>query len=189
MTSVLVTPPAVEPLALADMKTVLRVDGDAEDATIEGLLAAARTHVEGLTGRALITQAWRIYLDEWPRSGITRLHPAPVASVDAVTLYDEDGFASLLDPADYDVDTAQAPGRLRLRQRQCPQRAMNGIEIDLTAGYGAEPGNVPAPLRQAIRMLVAFWFEHREAAQLAVVSAPVAHGVAGLVNPYRVLRV
>ena len=38
---------------------------------------------------------------------------------------------------------------------------MSGIEIDLIAGYGNDGSNVPEPLKLALKMLVAFWFENR----------------------------
>ena len=36
-------------------------------------------------------------------------------------------------------------------------------EIDFTAGYGSSGVDVPQPLRQAIRLLVTHWYEHRSA--------------------------
>ncbi len=42
-----------------------------------------------------------------------------------------------------------------------PGRPLQGIELDIRVGYGNDPEAVPSPLRQAIRMLAARWFEHR----------------------------
>jgi uncharacterized phiE125 gp8 family phage protein len=42
MTAVLVTPPAVEPVTLAEAKLHARVDGASEDQRILGLIRAAR---------------------------------------------------------------------------------------------------------------------------------------------------
>ena len=47
---------------------------------------------------------------------------------------------------------------------------------------------VPAPLRQAMLMLVGHWFNAREAAAEERFE-PVPHGVAALLAPYRRLRV
>ena len=41
------------------------------------------------------------------------------------------------------------------------ERRHQAREIDLRAGYGASGQAVPAPLRLAIRMLAARWFENR----------------------------
>ena len=63
------------------------------------------------------------------------------------------------------------PARLVLRRRRAALAgaAANGFEIAFIAGYGDAPPDVPAPIRHALKLLVAHWFEHRE---------PVALGVA-----------
>lgn len=189
MTAVLVSPPAVEPVGLAEAKLHLRVDSASEDDRILGLVRSARSHVEDATGRVLIEQGWRIHRDAWPRAGIVRLAPAPLIAVDAVTVYDVDGVPRVLSPDAYAVDAASAPARLRLDSGAvAPGLAMNGIEIDVTAGYGPLADDVPTPLKQAILMLAAHWFEQREAAMMGVVSNEVAFGVSRLLARYRLVR-
>jgi uncharacterized phiE125 gp8 family phage protein len=190
MATFLTRPPAVEPVTLAEAKAHLRIDGAEEDGLLGRLIAAARGHVEGRTRRVLIEQGWRMSLDAWPpRGGAVRLAPAPLISVEAVTVYDADGLPRVLDAADYTVDAASVPGRLKVGAAGArPARAINGIEIDLTAGYGTDGAAVPADLRQAVLMLVAHWFEHREAARIGAVAAPVAMGVEMLLAPFRVAR-
>jgi uncharacterized phiE125 gp8 family phage protein len=55
--------PAAEPITLAEAKAWLRVDGTDEDTLITALIAAARTHVENFTRRALITQQFEVSFD------------------------------------------------------------------------------------------------------------------------------
>ena len=186
MVAILTRPPQAEPVTRDEAKAHARIDGDAEDATVDALITAARVEVENRTGRALVSQGWRIVRDVVPRDGLVRLAPAPVASVDAVTVYAEDGTPSAVPVETYRVDTASSPGRLALRGCST-SRAMNGLEVDVTCGYG-EPSDVPAPLRQAVLMLVAYWFEQREAAAVGAVTGAVASGVAALTAPYRMQR-
>jgi hypothetical protein len=61
---------------------------------------------------------------------------------------------------------------------------ISGIEIDVVAGYG-DAADVPEPLRQAIRLLVAHWFEDRMLVGAA--EAPLPKTVDALIAPYRVL--
>jgi uncharacterized phiE125 gp8 family phage protein len=189
MTAALITPPAVEPVALADAKAHLRIDSTADDALLTAALVAARVHVEALTRRVLIEQGWRLYRDAWPPGGTLSVPMAPLISVDAVTVYDADGDPTVLDEEAYTVDAVSVPGRIVLTGSVvAPGRAANGIEIDVTAGYGASSLDVPGPLRQAIMMLVAHWYEHR--------GGPVGYDMAGyilpqgfeaLIAPYRLL--
>lgn len=191
MSAVLVTPPLVEPVTLADAKLHARVDGASQDQAILALITAARGYVEEATGRVLIEQGWRIYRDDWPAAGVVRIRPSPLVRVDAITVYDAEGTPGVVPASDYEIDVTSVPARVRMARGVVilPGREINGIEIDVTAGYGAAAEDVPAPLRQAILMLVAHWFENREAAQHGVAAAEVAHGVSRLVGPYRMVRV
>ncbi|WP_321341793.1 head-tail connector protein [Breoghania sp.] len=184
MPSILISPPAGEPVALAEAKTFLRVDHDDEDALIEALVSAARLQVETATGRALMTQSWRTVLDGWPKRRVIRIARAPVASIDAVTVYDGEGMASVLDAGLYSLDAASRPARLAVSdQAPAPGSAVNGIEIDFTVGYGSAATDVPGPLRLAIRRLVAHWYQHRDGAEEGDMPGPVA----ALIAPYRLL--
>lgn len=62
----LLVPPAVEPVALADVMAFARVDSDPGDGVLQRLLLAARQRVERDTGLALISQTWVAVLDRWP---------------------------------------------------------------------------------------------------------------------------
>lgn len=50
------TPPATEPISIADAKAYLRVDFPDDDALIAGLISRARSYGEMVTGRAYATQ-------------------------------------------------------------------------------------------------------------------------------------
>ena len=62
----LVTPPAAEPVSLAEARLHLRVDFPDEDALIASLIAAARQAAETITGRQLVTARWKLVLDCFP---------------------------------------------------------------------------------------------------------------------------
>ncbi|MDN2567988.1 head-tail connector protein [Aquibium sp. A9E412] len=163
MTLFRTVPPALEPVSLAEAKTHLRVEHDAEDELIAGLVRAAREEVEAATGRALIDQDWRLVLDRWPALPIVRLRRTPVRTVLSVTVYDADGAATLVDPAAYRLDGHAVPARLSIAHPPDPARAINGIEIDFRAGYGEAGADVPDLPKRAILMLVAHWYAFRGA--------------------------
>lgn len=192
MAAALITPPAVEPVALAEAKAHLRLDAATgeEDDLIAALVAAARIHVERLTRLMLIEQSWRLYRDDWPADGVLDLRCNPVIAVGAITLYGADGTPAVLPSTSYRVDSASRPGRIVVTPPGLvrPGRRPNGIEIDVTAGFGPTGAAVPRPLRLAILMLATRWYEARDGRVIDSVPADIGDAFAALIAPYRVVR-
>lgn len=178
MKRILLEGPAVEPVLLAEAKAHLRIDGSAEDDLIGALIAAARVAVETEIRRVLIAQRWRAIVDEWPAEGVT-LPLQPAISVEAVRAIDAAGAATELTASDYEFDPADFSVTLD------PVASAVRYEIDFTAGYGTSGVDVPQPLRQAIRLLVTHWYEHRSAVTLGDDPANTPLGFRELVAPYR----
>ena len=191
MPLMLVTPPQGEPLSLAETKAFLRLDTTDNDVAVSDLITAARQRVETVTGLALLSQGWRLVLDDWPPGRIVDMVLAPLASVDAVRVIDADGVAATIDPVDYLADTTSRPARLVLRstrQWAKPGREAGGIEIDFTAGYGSDASSVPLPLRQAVMHLVTEAYENREGGKPQSHPGRLSPIVAQLIGPYRRAR-
>jgi len=190
MTVVLTAAPAAEPISLAEAKAHLRIDTDDEDTLIASLIVAGRTLVERNLGLALITQGWSYFLDHWPEACCISLPLSPVQAVSAVTVHDEDGGSSVLDADGYAVDVLSVPARLTLTSATPPAvtRAFNAFEVAFTAGYGDAATDVPQPIRQAVTLLVAHWFERREPVEFDAGPQGVPGIVAGLLQPYRRVR-
>ncbi len=186
MSSTLITPPSVEPLSLAEAKDFLRVEHDDDDDVIAALIAGSRIHVEAQTRRALITQTRRIVRDAWPAAGVLSVLPAPLRALVAVRIYRHDNTTQDVGIEGFGVDAVSAPGIILVPDGvPAPQRATSGIELDIEAGYGDEAGDVPEPLRQAIRLLLAHWYENRSVA--AANQGGLPSNVCALLAPYRVL--
>jgi uncharacterized phiE125 gp8 family phage protein len=166
----LLTKPEEEPLSLADARAYLRVDTTAEDELIGNLIVAARRHVEDATGKRLVTQSWRLVLDNWPPANTVHLPVRPVRSIAAARLREIDGTEVPLDITGWTVD---ASNRLRTDAYLAVRRPFAGIEIDIEAGFGARD-DVPEEIVQAIRLLVAHWFENRTGADMARNGLPLA---------------
>jgi len=189
MPSILLAGPALEPVTLAEAKQFIRVEHDDDDDIIAALIAGSRIHVETQTRRALITQSWRLTRDAWPGCGWLAVLPVPLRMLDAARVYRLDGSTQAIDVARFSVDRIAAPARLAFTRGALPasERQMSGIEIDVTCGYGAAPADVPEPLRQAIRLLVAHWYENRGLVAVGHEIAVLPQTVAALIAPYRVL--
>jgi uncharacterized phiE125 gp8 family phage protein len=171
------TSPALEPVTLAEVKAHLKLDHDGEDGLIDGLIRAAREEVEATTGLALIEQGWRLTLDRIPVTKVVRIACHPVRQIISVTAFGADGEGTLIDPSHYMLDPHSRPARLWFSRRPETRRAMNGIEIDFTAGFGEAGPDVPDTLKRAMLVLVAHWFEFRAAfgAESQPVSFPAGY--------------
>ena len=162
MTPMLLTPPATEPILLADAKAWLRIDTTAEDDSVSMLITAARLIVESTTRKMLLTQVWRLVGDAWPQGNLIRIPLAPLRGVVAIRVLDATGAAQVVAPALYVVDASPDGARILFTASPPPPgQAIAGIQIDVSVGYGAAAASVPEPLRQAMRMLVARWYENR----------------------------
>ena len=171
--------PTVEPVSLADMKEFLRVTASSEDTTITALIAAAREHVERFTRRTLTYTTYRLTMDafpdgdiELPRSAAAALAANTVTGIAYATprvrYYDGDGdLQTMVLDTDYELLLDDNPPRIVTLALEVWPLTLTGqrgaVEVDFIAGYGATAASVPPMLRQAVRMLVSHWYEHREA--------------------------
>ncbi|MDH4981297.1 head-tail connector protein [Hyphomicrobium sp. D-2] len=189
MALVLTSAPALEPVTVSEAKAHLRVDGTAEDTLIGSLILTSRLHIEAALGLALITQGWRLKLDRWPKDGAVELPLGPVQAVTDVRVLDGAGVAQTVPPESYVADVASSPARIVPRGAwPVPGQRTNGIEIDFSAGFGAAAGNVPAPVRQALLLLVAHWYEHRDPIEVGSKTTAIPAAVSNLLMPYRAVR-
>jgi uncharacterized phiE125 gp8 family phage protein len=175
MALTLVTAPIVEPISLEEAKAHLRVDHTDDDAMIEIYIRAAREYVEGpygFLGRALVTQTWRLTLDEFPDNEI-KIPLPPLQSITNLYYDDPDGNEQIVSPTDYFVDTASEPGwiiPIASADWPTPIDAINSVRIDFVAGYAPDTGqspidytaNIPFNIKAALLLTMANLYEHRE---------------------------
>ncbi|RTL90979.1 hypothetical protein EJV44_20860 [Ancylobacter aquaticus] len=187
MPAILLAGPTVEPLTLAEAKIYLRIDHGAEDALISSLITAARATVEALTRRVLIDQSWRIIRDAWPASGLIALPVNPLKALTAARVLDAAGGETALPLDAFSLDTARLPGLIRVARGAVPApgRPLAGIALDITAGHGPGPDHVPSPLIEAVRVVLAHFYEHRD---VAGPGAAFPARLDALVAPFRVTR-
>lgn len=188
MTITELTPPAVEPVTLAEVKAHLRLETNDEDGLLGGLVRAARVHLETETGLCLILRALRLYLDDWPDGRVIQIARGPVQTIETVTVYDALGAPVELDVAGYVLDGTARPARLVLPVRQASERAINGIEIDFAAGFGESGADVPDTLKRALLLHVATMYELRGVLSLDEQPGAMPQGYDRLVAPYRLRR-
>ena len=188
------TPPAVEPVTLAEAKAHLRVDTSDDDTYIGTLITAAREWCEEYLDRTLVHTQWVMRFDKFPDSGIEPVElprPPMVASGTAtavtVTFTQESGPTSTYSTAEYRVDRNATPGAILpiYGSTWTPHRQDdNAISVTWWAGYGATGTSVPAAIRHAMLMLIGTWYERRAAADNAG-GGEVPFGVKSLLDSQR----
>lgn len=182
----LVTGPTAEPVPLGVARAHCKIDGSDDDAVLTTYILAARTYVERITGRALMTQTWRMTVDEFPEYSL-ELPLSPVASVSSVTYLDAAGATQTVSAATYVVDTSSVPARLALADGAAwPTPAVRPGAVSITFVAGGTLAEVPEPLRQAIVLLVAHWHANREAVNVGNIVTSVPLAFDALVAAYRV---
>lgn len=197
--------PTAEPLTLAQAKAHLKVEIDDDDALIGALITAARQHLDGADGwlgRALMPQTWRLTLDCFPRgksggrTGWIKLPLPPLISVDSVTYVDTDGATQTLAEASYQlIDGGDWPSCLAPAwNTEWPETRDQPAAVSITfqcgyAGATASPvdsaTDVPETARAAMKLLIAHWYQNREAVA-ASGYGELPLGVCALLLPLRV---
>lgn len=179
--------PAVSVIDLVDAKSHMHVDYNDDDELIEAFIAAAIAHLDGysgILGRCLVHQTWQQNSGEWP-SGSLRL-PFPDVSGVTVTYFDQDNAQQTLPASQYrlleDARGAFLEWDDSFKYPSLFERG-DAISVSMECGYGANKADVPASIRIAVQMLVAHFYQNREAAGAGLSETPF--GVLALVSPYR----
>ena len=188
MAKALITGPAGLPVTLAQVKQHLRIETDVDDAYLVELAKSATAHVEAETGKSLLQQTWRIYLDRLPHDQIALLPVSPVISVGPVTVYGADSNPAIVTADNYQIDRRSEPARLLFKHALPVAQAMNGIEIDVVAGFGVAAVEVPGQLLRAILVLCAHWYAFRGSASDAALMGSTPRGFDALVAPFKQVR-
>lgn len=182
--------PEVTPVSVAEVKTAARIDHDFEDDFLQTAVEAATAHFDGyagVLGRALITQTWTLTLPELYRRMALPL--APVQSITSIEYYDTSGVQQTLDSSLYRLQPGGGwPYIERDEDATYPATDTrdDAVTITFVAGYGDAPSNVPAPLRQAIKILaVHLWGPGRDAVVTGMVAQVVPYSVDLLAAPYK----
>ena len=149
----LVTPPATEPLTLAEAKLALRVDGSVEDGYITSLIKAARGVAEEYLWRSLITQTWQLQFDQYVPN-VVLLPKGPVKSITSVKMIAQDWSETVVATGNYRLNA----GKEQLIFSAAPIGII--IQIKYVAGYG-DSTCIPYQIKQGMLMHIASMYENR----------------------------
>ena len=175
-------------VSLAEAKVHLRVEADLTefDALISGLIATATQHFDGYSGvlgRALVTQSWR--QDFCGFSGRMGLPLAPAASITSVAYFDGSNVTQTLASSVYGLFADARGPYVGLKPDQTwPSSYSRPDAVSVTFVAGQDAADVDPRAKTAIMMLVASWFERREAVGSEALTE-IPFGVQALIAPLR----
>jgi uncharacterized phiE125 gp8 family phage protein len=151
--------PASEPITLALAKQQCRVEDTTEDDLIGGYVAAARAHAEAYCNTPLVSRTITAKCDDFCDFAAFPL--GPLASVISVSYVDTDGANQTLATSVYEVRSDGLDVSLVLKYNQVWPSIRYGSRITVTAVAGYT--DVPDDIIHAILLLVAHWYQNREA--------------------------
>jgi uncharacterized phiE125 gp8 family phage protein len=177
-----ITPPETEPISLDEAKKHCRIDEETdEDDLLSDLITAAREYCETNQNRVYITQTLELTLDKWPCFPMEIPRP-PLAEVISVKYTDKDGVETVWPTTEYIVDTDNEPGRIALAYgKSIPSVALapiNGIRMQFIAGSDA----VAKKFKQAMLLLIGYWYANREVAASGSVAKEIDFAVSALLS-------
>lgn len=191
-------------VTLDAVKAQARVRHDDEDALIQGYIASAFDFLHGpdgwLNGYCLLEETFAFFPDP-PLEATTELPLRPIVSEDQVTLarralggaYVAFGAGSFMVASEDTfgvIARLSAVGFAPIRSTRDPRE----YQVTFKAGW-PDPGLVPEPLKQAIRLLAAHFYVNREASQITGGTGlsgasgklrEIEFGLRGLAGRYRV---
>jgi len=185
-------PPSETPVSLEQAKAHCRVDHDDDDVLIESLIAAATERVDGyfgILGRALIDQEWTVNYRDWPYEKV-RLPLRPVTQIVSVMYWNNatPSVQTEFSASNYSLlEDHLGPYIAWTPDADSPSLADrdDAIEITFVTGYGSAAEDVPQPIRHAILMMVAHWYEHRETVIVGDSATIIPMAAETLLSTYR----
>jgi uncharacterized phiE125 gp8 family phage protein len=193
--------PTIWPVTVDEMKEHSRIDVGDDDDLLLARIKAATIHCEKIARRQFMQATWRLSLDRFPVGvhndptspaieGHDIILPRPkLLAVSSIKYDDADGTEQTLDASAYRANADERPARISLAYNEAwptTRTHSNAVRILYTAGYSAEADEtaaqaaVPEDVKQAIRLLVAHWYENREPQITGTIATTLAFTVENL---------
>jgi len=190
-------PPTSPVLSLDEAKVWLRVDTDDDDDMLAAMIAAATARFDGrdgVLGRALAPQTWQLRMLRFPP--IITLPLPPTIAVEAIEYIDTNNVAQTLAPSAYEASVggwraARVVPATGTTWPATKSSHLDTVRITFRAGYesaGSPPlVCVPEPIRHAMLMLLADWYDQRGNVVVGGggAVAPMPFATEALIAPYR----
>lgn len=163
--------PTEEPITTAQAKSHARIGGSDEDTEIAAKIIEARTMVEGIVNRPLVTRSFRLRRCGFPSGRYFLLPSCRASAISSITYVDAAGATQTLSGSQYTLDADSLPGVVRLANGVSSWPATLATEdphqptvtVIYAAGW-ASAAALPASLVSAVKLAFGhLWDGAREA--------------------------
>lgn len=164
---ILVTPPVVSPVTLAEAKAALDISYSEKDVEIQGLIDGVTAWLDGwngtLGGRCLCEQTWREEFEAF--SNCMRLELLPILSA-TITYKDSAGQDQTIDAANYVIREDEKGAYVEFvsgfSAPTMSSEVARPLSIQYVAGYEADSDERPLPknIKTGILLLVRMLFDN-----------------------------
>lgn len=159
-----ITPPAIYPISLADVKDHLKLDpnDNSQDLYLEFLICSVTKYGESYTKRIFIDTKFKTYRDIF--SNYIKLRRSKLQSLDLFEYLVDDVFTTVSSDLYYNTNETGFSKIVLNANGVYPtdiDDRMQAIKIEFTAGYGEAGSDVPCDLRLALLNHIAKVYENR----------------------------
>ena len=175
---------------LAEAKAWLRVTSSDQDAVIQRIINSVTEWLdgpEGVLGACILSQTWEYFPDAFPVGDLeipTSL--GKVISVDSIEYKDPStGNYAVWSNTNYTVDTVSRLVRASISWPTPKSDVLAPIRITVIAGLATAADAIPAPIIEAMLMMIVDRFDNRAAVNADKLPVVVPMGVESRIAPFR----
>ena len=182
------TAPTATPVSLAEAKTHLRVTGSDDDTYITTLIDVATQTAEEFLNLKLMSQTWVLYLDQFPDYFDLLVGTLKTADIGAIKYYNDSNVLTTLASSNYFLDEFHRPTRIYFADDATIPDTYdrpNAVQLEFTLGY-TTGSNVPAPIRQAILLMIGTYYEIRQDVVTGTIATHIPKTSEFLLRQYRI---
>lgn len=191
-------------LTLAEIKEHIRVAHDFEDRLIEGFIETAYDYLAGPEGWlghcCLLPESFECFTTSFRNDFELPMRPFMSGGLQAVEVIDNTGaYAPVDDPTRYRLvegsPFASLTSYMGIVLPEVQRDGLTGYDplgyrVSFIAGFGPTRDDIPAGIRQAMKLMVGHMYQNREQTfadiRISVVSREIEFGLRALAGRYRI---
>lgn len=187
-----IEPPAIQPITTNEARAQSALTNGCDDVQLARMIEQAVGYFENATKRRLIEQTVVLGLDRCP-GGVFDLPVGPVSAITKAEVRTatnattgEQTFTEIARPGLVGMASQRAYWPCSFTSWPTIDRGPESLRLTLTCGFGTKPANVPAVIRGALLLLVAHFFENREATIVGTTASELPFGVNDVIEHYKI---